>query len=126
MKSRIVILIGGLVIGATAFCGFYQFGTASHRGLLREQTPELAWLMKEFSLSDAELSRIARLHEAYQPHCDVMCQRIEEQNAKLRKLLASGSAMTPEIEATVAEAAKLRGECQCDMLRHFLQVSQTM
>lgn len=34
--------------------------------------------------------------------------------------------MTPEIEVTVAEAAKLRGECQRDMLQHFLEVSQTM
>jgi hypothetical protein len=126
MKSAIVILITGLVVGAAAFCGFYHFGTASHRGLLHEQTPELAWLKKEFKLSDAELSRIANLHETYQPHCDIMCRRIEEQNEKLRKSLASGSAMTPEIEATVAEAARLRGECQRDMLRHFLEVSQTM
>ena len=126
MKSAIVILVTGLVVCAAAFCGFYRFGTASHRGLLHEQTPELAWLKKQFNLSDAELSRITRLHEAYQPHCDVMCQRIEEQNSKLRKLLASGHTMTSEIEATVAEAAKLRGECQRDMLRHFLEVSQTM
>jgi len=34
--------------------------------------------------------------------------------------------MTTEIEAAVAEAAKLRGECPRDMLRHFLEVSQTM
>lgn len=77
MKSRIAVLVTGLLIGTAAFWGFYHFGTASHRGLLHEQTPELAWLQKEFNLSDADLSRIARLHEGYQPHCDVMCQRIE-------------------------------------------------
>jgi Spy/CpxP family protein refolding chaperone len=126
MKSAIVILAAGLVLCAAAFCGFYYAGTAPHRGLRHEQTPELAWLKNEFKLSDAEWSRITKLHEAYQPHCEAMCQRIEEQNAKLRKLLVSGSAMTTEIEAAVAEAAKLRGECQRDMLRHFLEVSQTM
>lgn len=126
MKSAIVIFIAGLVLCAAAFCGCYYAGTASHRGLLHEPTPELAWLKKQFKLSDAELSRIAKLHEAYQPHCEAMCQRIEQQNAKLRKLLASDSVMTSEIDAAVAEAAKLRGECQRDMLRHFLEVSQTM
>jgi hypothetical protein len=126
MKSAIVILVAGLVLCAAAFCGFYFAGTAPHRGLFHEQTPELAWLKNEFELSEAELSRITRLHDAYQPRCAAMCQRIEEQNAKLRELLVSGSAMTTEMEATVAEAARLRGECQREMLRHFLEVSQTM
>jgi hypothetical protein len=34
--------------------------------------------------------------------------------------------MTPEIEAAVAESARLRGECQRNMLKHFYEVSRTM
>ncbi|MBI3878733.1 MAG: hypothetical protein HY301_01540 [Verrucomicrobia bacterium] len=50
-----------------------------------------------------------------------------------RSLLESGEPelawlrrVTPEIEQAIAAAAKLRGECQRDMLQHFFEVSQTM
>ena len=125
MKA-IVILAIGLVVCATAFCGVYLFGTASHRDLLSGQTPELAWLKKEFNLSAAELIRIGKLHDAYQPHCEEMCRRIDEQNARTKKLLSATNTMTPEIEAAIAGSARLRAGCQRDMLRHFFEVSQTM
>ena len=126
MKSALAILIAGLIACAAAFCGFYLLGTASHREILQEQSPELAWLKKEFQLSDTELARLTTLHEAYQPHCKEMCRRIDEQTERLKQLLAGTNTMTPEIQATIAESARLRGECQRDMLRHFFEVSQTM
>ena len=64
MKSATVILTVGLVVGASAFCGFYYLGTASPRELAKAQTPELAWLKSEFNLTDAELAGITKLHEA--------------------------------------------------------------
>jgi hypothetical protein len=126
MKSAIAILIAGLIACAAAFCSFYLLGTAAHREILHGQTPELAWLQKEFQLSDGELARVTKLHEAYQTHCMQMCGRIDEQTGRLKKLLASTGTLTPEIEATIAEAARLRGECQRDMMRHFFEVSQAM
>ena len=126
MKSTIAVILGGVLLCAVAFCGFYYWGTASHREMMREQTPELAWLKKEFNLSDAEFTRLSKLHDAYQPHCREMCRRIDQQNTKLQTLLTNASTMTPEIETAVADMAKLRGECQRDMLRHFFEVSQTM
>lgn len=126
MKSAIVVLIAGVLLCAAAFCGFYYWGTASHRGLLHEQTPELAWLKKEFDLSDTELARITKLHNDYQPHCAEMCRRVDEQGARLKTLLTATNAMTPEIDAALTESTKLRAECQRDMLQHFFAVSQTM
>jgi len=67
---------------------------------------------KEFDLSDAELARITELHQAYRPHCVEMCRRIDAKNAELKELLARTSAMTPEVEQKLAEAAQLRLECQ--------------
>jgi hypothetical protein len=126
MKSAIVVLIAGVLLCAAAFCGFYYWGTASHRELLHEQTPELAWLKKEFNLSDTEMGRVTKLHDDYQPHCAEMCRRIDEQGARLKTLLTATNAMTPEIEAALAESSKLRADCQRDMLQHFFAVSQTM
>jgi hypothetical protein len=126
MKSTAVVLIAGLLLCALAFCGFYYWGTASHRGMLQVQQPELAWLQKEFDLSDAELARITELHEAYQPRCKEMCRRIDEQGKTLGALLRSTNSMTPDIEAALVESNRLRGECQRNMLQHFFEVSRTM
>ena len=126
MKTAFTVLFGGLAVCAAAFCGFYFWGTASHREMLRQQEPELAWLQKEFKLTEAELTRIAKMHDAYQPHCKEMCRRIDEQGVKLKNLLSSTNTMTPEIEAALAESGRLRAECQRNMLKHFFEVSKTM
>ena len=126
MKKSIAILCAGLLVCVAAFCGFYYMGTASQRAVVSSATPELMWLQKEFNLTDAELTRITKLHDDYQPHCAEMCRRIDEQGARLKTLLTATNAMTPEIEAALAESTKLRADCQRDMLQHFFAVSQTM
>lgn len=126
MKSTIAVIIAGVLLCAVVFCGFYYWGMATHRDMFQGRTPELAWLQKEFALSDAELARITTLHDAYQPRCAEMCRRIDEQGAKLKTLLTGTNAMPPELEAALAESTKLRAECQRNMLQHFFEVSQTM
>jgi hypothetical protein len=126
MKSALAILVAGVLACVAGFFGFYFVGTAPHRELLQDRSPELAWLKREFRLSDAEFTRITNLHEAYQPQCQEMCRRIDEQTVKLKTLLAGTNTVTAEMEATLAESARLRAECQRNMLRHFFEVSQTM
>ena len=94
--------------------------------MVRGPQPELAWLKREFNLNDDAFRRVAQQHDAYLPQCQAMCRRIAEQNAKVSGLLATATTLTPEIESALAEAAKLRGECQRNMLRHFFDLSQTM
>ena len=69
MKNGGFILLLGLVLSTGAFSGFYYPGTHSCRSLMREPQPELAWLKQKFHLSDAEYSRVVRLHEACLPQC---------------------------------------------------------
>src|ERR1051326_2734870 len=126
MKQAIIILVLGLMAAVAGYSAFYFLGTASDRAMLQEQSPELAWLKKEFRLSDAEYARITELHAAYLPACQQRCQRIAAKNAELKELLARNNAVTPEIEQKLAEAAQLTAECQAAMLKHFYAVSQTM
>jgi hypothetical protein len=126
MKKGAVILLLGLLLSAAAFAGFYYLGTARCRAMMRQPQPELAWLKQEFNLSDAEFARVSQLHEAYLPKCRERCRRIEEQNVKLQQLLAQSTNVTPEIQAVLAERAKLRADCEAEMLQHFLEVSRTM
>ena len=126
MKRSVLILVTGLAVAALAYGCVYFVCTASARHLQQSDRPELAWLKEEFNLSDAEFKRISELHAAYLPQCREMCLRIDAQNAHLQKLLAEATNATPEIDAALIEAARMRAECQKMMLRHFFQVSQTM
>lgn len=126
MKKGGLILVLGLLLGTGAFSGFYYLGTAPCRNLMRDPQPELAWLKQEFKLSDAEFARITALHEAYLPQCGQRCLVIEEQNAKLKELLAKDATVTPEIQNLLAERAKTRAQCEAEMLKHFQEVSRAM
>ena len=126
MKRGVLILLFGLVAAAAAYGCIYFACTSSARNLQRSDKPELAWLKQEFNLSDSEFKRISELHSSYLPQCRDMCLQIDAQNTQLQKLLVGATNATPEIDATLTEAGRLRSECQRTMLRHFFQVSQTM
>ncbi len=126
MQRGITILGIGLAGALLTYACVYYVGTMSHRELLRDKTPELAWLKREFKLGDAEFGEVARQHAAYMPQCQVMCRRIDEQDKRLRQLLITSASVTPEIEAAIEEAARLRAECHGKMLRHFFEMSRAM
>ena len=126
MKRGVVILVLGLVAAAAAYGCIYYVCTSSVRDLQRSDKPELAWLKEEFNLSDAEFKRVSGLHVAYLPQCREMCRRIDAQKAHLQKLLANATNSSPEIDAALIEAGRLRSECQRMMLHHFFQVRQAM
>ncbi len=126
MKKAAIILLLGLLLSGLAFGGFYYFGTASCRAMMSQPQPELAWLKNEFKLSDAEYTRIVKLHEAYLPQCAQRCMRIAELNDKLEALLSQASTVTPQIQTVLADRAKMRADCEAEMLNHFLEVSRMM
>jgi hypothetical protein len=126
MKKAGFILMVGLLLSVTAFACLFYLGTASSRGLMNEPQPGLAWLKKEFKLSDAEFARVTKLHEAYMPQCAERCRRIAQLSGKLGQLLNNASVITPEIQNVLAERAKMRADCEAEMLSHFLEVSRMM
>jgi hypothetical protein len=126
MKRGTLILCLGLIVAAAAYACVYFACTSPARQLQQSARPELAWLKEEFKLSDAEFKRVSELHDAYLPQCRETCRSIDAQNVELQKLLAAATNMTPEIERALANASRLRAECQTMMFRHFFQVSQTM
>ncbi|MCI0541552.1 MAG: periplasmic heavy metal sensor [Verrucomicrobiales bacterium] len=126
MRRGLLILGLSLAGGIIAYCCVYFAGTTTAREWRRSAQPELAWLKHEFSLNDAEFSRIAQLHQAYLPQCKERCRQIEELNGKLTNAISSAAQMTAEIEKLLDERGKMRAQCQAEMLKHFLEVSRTM
>ena len=126
MGRALFVLLGGLALGALAYAGMYRAGTASSCCLVESKTPELAWLQQEFHLSDAEFKRISQLHEEYLSGCAERCRQIDLKNQELARLLEATNNVTPEIQRTLEDAARLRAQCQSTMLQHFYEVSRTM
>jgi hypothetical protein len=126
MKKVLLILIIGLFAAAAGYCALYFWRSAPDRDLLHAQNPEMAWLKREFKLSNAEYDRVCNLHDSYLPHCAEMCSRIAAKNAEIKDLLSKSGSVTPEVERKLAEAAQIRADCQKLMLQHFYEVSQTM
>lgn len=126
VKRSLLIILGGLLAAGIGYACVYLPIMSSHRAGRKGPHPELAWLKKEYQLTDDQFAQVARLHDAYLPKCAEMCGRIDEQNAKVQQLLAATNAVTPEIRQALAEAARLRAECETAMLEHFYETSRQM
>jgi len=126
MKRAWLTICGGLVLAVVAYLASYYAGTANTHSLEHIESPELAWLKEEFHLSNQEFARISQMHQTYLAGCAERCRLIDEKNAELKRLLTINQAVTPEIEQALVEAARLRAECQKQMLQHFYDVSRTM
>lgn len=122
-RSAKFILIAAIVMlgsAALAYFGAMRL-CASHMAA----GDELAWLRREFRLSDSEMQRIRQLHEGYLPKCREMCGRISAKQKEVEAALANGST-TNSAEQKLIELGTLRAECQAQMLRHFEEVSRAM
>ena len=126
MKKSLLILVAGFALAIVVGLVCYWIGSSPHSAMSDTPGAEIAWIKHEFHLSDAEFAHVTALHQAYQPVCRDNCRQVDELNARLKTLLASHSNVTPEIEAILTEAARLRTHCQIEMLRHFTEVSRAM
>jgi len=118
----VAMLLGGVAIGGAS----YLLGCRMCARRLAPSGDDLAWLRREFRLSDAEMQRIRQLHEGYLPKCHENCALIAAKKQELQAALDHAQGMTPEAEQKLAEVAALRAKCQANMLAHFYEVSQAM
>lgn len=126
MNRSLLILFGALALGVAIFAGAYF---AAHRTSLmccEQPNDDLNWLRTEFHLSAAEMAHIRELHEGYLPQCAEMCRKIAAKKSELTVALGIGTNLTTEAQAKLSELAALRAQCQSQMLRHFITVSETM
>lgn len=126
MTKTGTLLLIGLAVALAGFACAHLAGTASARALMRQPEPELAWLKKEFSLSDDEFKRVQDLHRAYLPKCAERCKAIAAQNALIESITSSANALTPNLQLAIKERADIRALCETEMIAHFIAVSRTM
>ena len=119
-------LLLALLLAGTMFAVCYWSASRARVAARDHQADELAWLGREFRLTDAELARVRTLHEGYRPKCEAMCARIAAKQRELGGVLKGSTNIGPEVELKLAEVATLRAQCQAQMLRHFQEVARAM
>lgn len=126
MKRSPLIVLLALVAGVVVFAASYVLAQRLCVKRIANSADDLDWLRQEFQLSAAEMTRIRELHDGYLPKCGEMCQEIATKKRELESTLAGATNVTVEVERKLAELAALRVQCQTQMLRHFVEVSQAM
>ena len=119
-------MLACLAIAAAGYGVYYQGATAPARAMLSRPQGQMEWLRREFHLSDAGFARIRGLHEAYAPRCNLMCERIQEADARVNGLMAANATVTPELEAALQTLATVRERCTEAMLAHACAVAKEM
>lgn len=123
---RVVSVLAAAGVGFAVFAVCFLAASRFRQSAGTAASDELAWVCREFQLSDAEATQLRALHAGYRPECEAMCQRIDAKNRELEGLLARSGQVSPEIERVLRERAALRAECQARMLQHFQSVAATM
>ena len=117
----VLAAIAGFVITQRSCCDAVMTNTAPHDGSSR--LPELEWLRHEFKLTHAQFAKVSELHLAYRPTCEGLCMKVMASQDKIKKLVHSGTQVSPELTAALQEQATLHVECQTALLTHLYQTA---
>jgi hypothetical protein len=126
MNRSLIIVLGALALGAALFGSSYVVSQRLCQVCIAQPAGGLDWLRKEYHLNDAEMVRIQKLHADYLSQCAEMCQMVAAKKQELSAALNNTTNVSPVAEQKLSELAACRVQCQSQMLRYFVQVSQVM
>lgn len=121
LKATLVLVVA-LVGGAGVF--IWRAVRPNAQSTVRE--PELRWLKREFALDDETMRRIAELHQRYVATCEPKCSELQASDTEISRLMARGSAMTPELAVALRHSNEIIADCQQRMVQHFYAVAKEM
>ena len=125
-KRSLITVVLALAACVALFVGSYAIAQRICANHMSRPADDLDWLRQEFRLGDAEMTRVRELHEGYMPKCAEMCQQIAAKKRELESALGGATNFTAAAEQKLAELGALRAQCQTQMLRHFVEISQAM
>lgn len=131
MNRGLAILIAALLAGIAAFvvtrercASMMQQLTLTRDG--HTQLPELAWLRREFQLTDEQFAKVAALHAAYRPTCETLCTKIQAATDQVKRVAGPATQVTPGLQAALQQHSAVTLECQTAMLTHLYETAACM
>ena len=130
MNRSLVILLGALTLGAMMFGGSYALSQRVCRLCDTPAAGSVDWLRQEYHLNPNQMARIQKLHEDYLIRCDAMCQMVADKKQAVKAALETAQSSSTNLNADagqkLADLAACRADCQSQMLKYFVGVSQIM
>ena len=130
MNRSLVILLGALTLGAMVFGGSYALSQRVCRLCDTPAAGSVDWLRQEYHLDADQMARIQKLHEDYLIRCDAMCQMVVDKKqavkAAMETALGNSTNLNADAGQKLADLAACRADCQSQMLKYFVGVSQLM
>ncbi|MDD5260910.1 MAG: periplasmic heavy metal sensor [Methylacidiphilales bacterium] len=123
-KTGLVLLVVLLAVAGYVAAYFLRVQGACPYG--HDDPSGLAWMRKEFHVTDAQFGKIAALHKAYKPLCDERCRRARDAELELQQFIDANTGLTPELTAAFDRSCQVREECRRGMMEHIYAVSREM
>ncbi len=111
--------------GVASFVSFRMTGDAGVKAALAKRDA-LEWLRTEFSLTDAQYSKIKQLHASYSLECEDHCRAIQEAMRARNALKAAASSDAATLASAEKRVAELRRVCETAIAGHVRRCAAEM
>ena len=130
MNRSLIILLGALTLGAMLFGGSYALSQHVCRLCDMPAAGSVDWLRQEYHLNADQMARIQKLHEDYLARCAAMCQLVVDKKQAVKAAMETAPGTSTNLNTDtvqkLADLAACRADCQSQMLKYFVGVSQLM
>lgn len=123
-KLKFALFAGLLVAacGAVAYLMTQSASSADSHGWQHDQAHGHDWLREEIGLTDAEFAAINAFEEPYRRERAALMTDYAAQMAKIRDLLVSQDAFSPEVQHAIHELHLVHGQLQELSIRHYFDM----
>lgn len=125
MSRWITLVVMAAAAGVVSFLIYSESREVAPPAAEREGG-ELAWFRAEFSVTDEQFAEIERIHAEFRPVCEALCNKVIEIQRHLDQAIMESDGLTAELEARLAEFARVQEECNRFMLRHAYEVARLL
>ena len=122
MKTFVRFGLLALAVAALAF-GLTRWFSCPHTG---SDADEMAWMKTEFHLTPPQTAAIAKLHDAYDPVCQLHCRLIRETRARLTAIETATPRRPADYAAAQSEMTRLKAVCHDATRQHLEAVAAQM
>jgi Spy/CpxP family protein refolding chaperone len=123
-----VLIAAGLLVAIALVAGLlgYRAGCDPALHEAARQGDMMAWLKREFHLTDQQYAAIEKLHREYTGSCDEHCRTIQEAMKTRDALRAAKPVDGAAVAAAEQHVRELSTRCETALLRHLEQVAALM
>ena len=126
MAKNLVIIALSLALLACLYGGIYGWITSDTAQAMQSDHPELEWLRREYSLSDAQSRRSGKNTKPTISSVAKLCRELVQIQKELGTIISTQPEVDEEVQDVLAAWTEQRKRCRQATLLHMYDVSSAM